>query len=136
MDREIGIIIVDDHPDFLEGIEMFLQNKKKYTVLGTATNGEELLNHPQLRKADLVLLDCEMPIMSGVEAAKRVNSMYPYKKMIATTMFQSRSNMLDLIGAGFNGYVYKPNIGLKIESVIERVLNDEYVFDEKLSDYR
>jgi DNA-binding NarL/FixJ family response regulator len=136
MKRDINILITDDHPEFIEGVEMFLHEKKKYSVLGSARNGEELLNHPLLYKADVVLLDCEMPVMGGIEAAKNIDFLYPAKKLIAVTMHQERRHLIELLGAGFKGYIYKPDIGSRIESVIERVLNGEYVFDETLKIYK
>jgi DNA-binding NarL/FixJ family response regulator len=135
MSNEINILIADDHPQFIEGVEMFLQTRKNYNVLGKATNGIDLLNHPLLNRADVVLLDCEMPGLNGLETARRIDFQFPRKKMIAVTMFQDQINLLELLGAGFKGYIYKPNIAAKIEGVIERVLNDEYVFDDKLKGY-
>ncbi|HEX2968693.1 MAG TPA: response regulator transcription factor [Bacteroidales bacterium] len=127
----VDLIIVDDNPGFIEAVEMFLSRKKGYSVLGTANNGMELINHPSLHKADVILMDCEMPGMNGIETAKYVNHSFPYKKMIAVTMFDDRRDLLELLGAGFNGYIHKPDISSKLESVIERVLNNEYVFDDK-----
>jgi DNA-binding NarL/FixJ family response regulator len=133
MDAKIDVLIVDDNQKFIEAVGMFLSMKKKYSVLGSALNGKELLEHPMLHKADVILMDCEMPVMNGIEAARQVNYLCPYKKMIAVTMFDDQRDLLELLGAGFNGYIYKPEIASKLESVIERVFNNEYVFETKIS---
>lgn len=133
MDRKIDLIVVDDNPQYLEAVTMYISNKKKYTILGTALNGEELLNHPSLPKADVILMDCEMPVMNGIEAAKHVNCSFPYTKLIAITMFDDQRNLIELLGAGFSGYIHKPDLAKKLDSVIERVLQDEYVFDGKIN---
>ena len=111
---------------------MFLSNKKNYNILGTALNGVDLLNHPYLPLADVILMDCEMPLMNGIEAAKRVNLQYPYKKLIGITMFDDQRNLLELLGAGFNGYIHKPDLASRLECIVERVLNNEYVFEGKI----
>jgi DNA-binding NarL/FixJ family response regulator len=136
MDGKIDVLIVDDNHKFIEAVGMFLLMKKKYTVLGSASNGRELLDHPMLQKADLILMDCEMPVMNGIEAARAVNHICPYKKLIAVTMFDDQRDLLELLGAGFNGYIYKPEISSKLESVIDRVFNNEYVFETKINAVR
>jgi DNA-binding NarL/FixJ family response regulator len=133
MDRKIDLIVVDDNPQYLEAVTMYLSNKKKYSVLGTALNGEELLHHPSLSRADVILMDCEMPVMNGIEAAKHVNCSFPYTKLIAITMFDDQRDLLELLGAGFSGYIHKPDLAKRIDSVIERVLQDEFVFDGKIN---
>lgn len=132
MDNKIDLILVDDNQGFIEAVGMFLSIRSKFSVIGTASNGLELLNHPLLSKADLILMDCEMPVMNGIEAAKQVNFQWPYKKMIAVTMFDDQQDLIELLGAGYNGYIYKPDIATKLESVIERVFNGEFVFDRKI----
>jgi DNA-binding NarL/FixJ family response regulator len=132
MYSEVNFLIADDHPDFIEGMKMFINKSKEYIVVGTATNGYELLNHPLLSKADIVLLDCEMPVMDGIETARQIDLLYPNKKMIAVTMYEDRRTLVELLGAGFKGYVYKPEFGARIGTVVERVMNNEYVFDEKV----
>jgi DNA-binding NarL/FixJ family response regulator len=136
MDRKIDVLIVDDNNKFIEAVKMFLLMKNKYSVLGSASNGQELLDHPMLQRADLILMDCEMPVMNGIEAAREVNHMCPYKKLIAVTMFDDQRDLVELLGAGFNGYIYKPEISAKLESVIDRVFKNEYVFETKIKTVR
>jgi two-component system response regulator NreC len=133
MGKKINLILVDDNPQYLEAVTMYLLKKKKYSLLGTSLNGLELLNNPYLPMADIILMDCEMPVMNGIEAAKNINCSYPYMKLIAITMFNEQRDLLELLGAGFNGYIHKPDIVLRLDSVIERVMNNEYVFDGKIS---
>ncbi|HEX2921337.1 MAG TPA: response regulator transcription factor [Bacteroidales bacterium] len=131
MNKKIGLLLVDDNQGFIDAVGMYLSIRKKYSIIGSASNGLELLNHPLLYKADVILMDCEMPVMNGIQAARQVNIQWPYKKLIAVTMFDDHKDLVELLGAGFNGYIYKPDIASKLETVIERVVNDEYVFDTK-----
>lgn len=131
-DRKIKLILVDDNREFVDALRSLISRFNKFSVVGVATNGLDLLNHPLLCEADMILMDCEMPLLNGIETARHVNLQWPYKKIIALTMFDEKLNLLELLGAGFNGYIYKPEISLKLESVINRVLNDEYVFDMKI----
>jgi DNA-binding NarL/FixJ family response regulator len=132
IDKKIKLILVDDNKDFVEALKTMISRLNGFSVIGVAGNGIDLLNHPLLSVADLILMDCEMPLLNGIETARHVNLQWPYKKLIALTMFDEKLNLLELLGAGFNGYIYKPDVCLKFESVINRVLNDEYVFDLKI----
>ena len=131
--EQIKIIVADDIPKFIVGIKMFIEDQLNYNVIGEAANGLVLVSHPLLMDADIILIDCEMPVMNGIEAAKRVNYKFPDKKMIAITMYQEKVYLNDLICAGFKGYVYKPDIVEKLGIVIKNVLNNEFDFTNDLN---
>jgi DNA-binding NarL/FixJ family response regulator len=130
--KRLKAIVVDDKPEFVRGVKFFLEEELGCMVVGEASNGMELLYLKSLYYADIVLIDCEMPVMNGIETAKRVNYLHPNKKLIALTMYHDDICLSDMLGAGFSGYVFKPDIVLKLKSVMERVLNNERVFAKDL----
>ena len=73
-----------------------------------------------------------MPGLNGIETGRQVNFKYPSKKLIAITMYREELYLNDLISAGFSGYVYKPDITSKLESVINKVMNNEHDFSKGL----
>jgi len=130
--EKLNAIIVDDVPDFLAGLRFFLEEVLDCNVIGEASTGIELLKHTLLYDADFILIDCEMPGLNGIETARLLNFRYPSKKLIALTMYQDEICLNDLITAGFSGYVYKPDIVSKLESVINNVLKNELDFSRAL----
>jgi DNA-binding NarL/FixJ family response regulator len=90
--------------------------------VGTAANGLELLSHPLLHTADILFIDCEMPIMNGIEAAIHINYKYPRMNMIAITMYEDSVYLDDITSVGFKGYVHKTEINTKLEAVMAQVL--------------
>ncbi len=68
MDGLIKIIIVDDHEIFRNGLKMVLGKLNYIEVVGEAENGQEFLDLIRTTHADLVLMDIEMPILSGIDA--------------------------------------------------------------------
>ena len=61
-------IIADDHPTVLKGLEMILSTSIRYKVIGTASNGNELIELIHHSDADLVLMDYRMPLLNGIDA--------------------------------------------------------------------
>ena len=130
--ENINIIIADDNETFLEVLKLILAKNKKYNIIETCYNGEELLECKMLHKADLILCDIEMPVFDGIEATRRINFNYPKLPVIALTMHIEKIYLTDIIMAGFKGFIYKPEIKDKIHEVIEEVLNDNFIFPDNL----
>ena len=128
----INIILVDDSKVFIEGLKILLTNDTNYYVLDTFRNGKELLESPKLSIADLIIMDIQMPVMDGIEAAKRVNSEYHNLNMLALTMHLDKVFLEDIIGAGFKGFIYKPEVPKKLKNVIQEILDNKFVFPENL----
>ena len=95
-------------------------------------NGLELIESPMLVNADLILMDIEMPVMNGLDAAAQMNKLYPRIPLIALTMHQENIYLEEIILAGFRGCIFKPNIPRTLFSVIEQVFNNGYIFPKEL----
>lgn len=122
------IVIVDDNPTFMEGLASILLRRGDLEIIGRFLSGEELLDSKKLVAADLILLDIEMPGMSGIEAAKQINYMTPQIKTIAITMYQDQIYLQQLIEAGFKGFVNKTMVGETLFQVIDDVLANQFSF--------
>ncbi|MBU2555937.1 MAG: response regulator transcription factor, partial [Bacteroidetes bacterium] len=68
MAEPIRIIIVDDHEIFRNGLKMVLGKLSYIRIVGEAGNGQEFLDIIRMTQADVVLMDIEMPVMSGIDA--------------------------------------------------------------------
>ena len=130
--KKINIIIADDSKEFLEGLHYLLTENDEYNIVDTVSDGDQLLKSQNLRNTDLIITDIEMPKLDGIEVAKRINYRYPNIYMIALTMYIDQVYLTEIVGAGFKGFIYKPDIALNLYNTITRVLNNEYVFPEKL----
>lgn len=129
---KIKIIITDDSLPFCEGLKHLLSEFETFDIIATYSNGKELLESDILLLADLLLTDIEMPIMGGVEAGKRVNFLHPDLPMIALTMHQEKVFLNEIIGAGYRGFVHKPDISKELMNVIDKVLNNKFSFPNGL----
>ena len=70
----ITILVVDDHPVFLEGVAASLSRVSDFTVVGVVTTGEEAVSMGEALRPDIVLMDLNLPGISGVEATRRLTA--------------------------------------------------------------
>jgi DNA-binding NarL/FixJ family response regulator len=104
----IRLIIVDDHNLFRIMLKAtFASNCPDIRVVGEAENAQELFRLLPQTPADLVLLDVNLPGMSGIEIARRLRSDYPALKILAISAENTADTVKSMIEAGIDGFVSK-----------------------------
>lgn len=103
----IKVIIADDHEIFREGLQLMLKKEAGINIIGGARNGKELLDLVEKEKPDVILTEIVMPEMSGIEAAKKINALYPDIGIIALSMFAQEWLVMQMQQAGAIGYLLK-----------------------------
>ena len=101
------ILIADDHSLFRDGIISLLLEAGGHTIVGQASNGSEAIEQTLLMHPDLVLMDIHMPIMSGLDALKRIKQELPSVLVVMLTVSEEDSDLLEAIRSGANGYILK-----------------------------
>ncbi|MCG8313617.1 MAG: response regulator [Pseudomonadales bacterium] len=127
-----SILIVEDNPVNQKVLTAILR-KKDYVIV-TANNGEEALKCLDKTNVDLILMDCQMPIMDGFEASRKIRdrkSKYGYPPIIAVTANAMSEDRDKCIEAGMNDYLAKPVDRYKLYSTIEEWLNYEPLSPQK-----
>ena len=117
----IRLFITDDHKIILDGFVSILQDSNQISLMGTAQNGEELLVFLESNTVDVVLLDINMPVLSGVEACKIISKKYPETKVIALSMFKKASYVKRMKQNGASGYLLKNDSSEEIIKAIHTV---------------
>ena len=103
----IKVLLVDDHVLVLDGLVARLQLESHIEIMGTAKNGEEALQKAQQLAPDVVLMDVSMPVLGGIDAAKRFREELPQIKVLMLSMHHDREYILPLVLSGASGYVLK-----------------------------
>lgn len=103
----INILIADDHQIIIDGITNLLEHEKEMDVVGHCNNGEEVLEKLPWLKADVLLLDLDMPKMNGLECAEKVHKRFPDVKIAILTMHQEKALIERFIELGVKGYFLK-----------------------------
>jgi DNA-binding NarL/FixJ family response regulator len=103
----IRVFLVDDHPIVRDGIRSLLEREPTVQVVGTAGNGQELLDQLPHTSADLVLIDINMPVMDGHETTLRLREDYPAVRVLALSMLVEELYIGRMLDAGASGYLLK-----------------------------
>jgi DNA-binding NarL/FixJ family response regulator len=130
MKKKKQIIIVDDNQTFLEGLATYIAKENEFEIIATFSSGIALLEKIDQYDPDLILIDIEMPKVSGFETARMLSYHGFELKLIAITMYHENIYLKQLIEAGFRGFVHKNDVLKKLNTVMERVLKDELAFPE------
>jgi DNA-binding NarL/FixJ family response regulator len=102
-------------------------------VCGEAENGREALRLASRLKPDIVILDIAMPIMNGLEAARRILRSLPRTEVLILTMHESEQIVHDVLEAGVRGYVLKSDAGRDLVVAIECLLKHQPFFTSQIS---
>lgn len=133
MQRKINIAIADDHELYLDGLKLLLSKEKDFNIVGTATNGLELLQIINKFEVDVILTDINMPIMNGIEATKEVIRIKPHIGVIALSMFDDEQNILNILQNGASSYILKGSQKKEIIESIISVYNQEQYYCSKIT---
>ncbi len=112
----IRLAIAEDHQSLIDGIELLLKYNEEVSIIGTANDGEKLIDIVRLKQPHVVLTDIRMPKIDGIAATKIIKKEYPHIKVIAFTMFEQTDAIEQMLDAGASGYILK-------NSSLEEVLN-------------
>lgn len=102
-----SVFIVDDHYMVIEGIRSLLQNSKEIEWMGHATNAASCLSFLKQKQPDVILMDINLPDISGIELCKEVKQLYPSVFIIGLSTFNQQSYIQKMMDNGASGYLLK-----------------------------
>lgn len=127
--KPIRVLLADDHNIILDGLNVVLSNDKEIEVIGTAENGEEVIEFLEKKETDLVVLDINMPKMDGITCSRVLKKQFPWIKILILTMYPQKSFVDEIIKIGIDGCLLKNNTGKELITAIKRVMNGKSYFD-------
>ena len=107
VNEKIRLVIVDDHPLVLDGLVSRLERSQQVDVIGRASNGKEAIEVVEDVMPDVVLMDINMPVMNGIDAAEIFKEKFPTVKLLVLSMHDDREYVMNMARAGAKGYVLK-----------------------------
>ena len=102
----LRVLLVDDHALFRRGLRRVLA-EHGFEVVGEASNGEAGARMASELRPDLVVMDLHMPILSGVEATRRIRTADPDARIVVLTISEDEGDVVDALLAGASGYLLK-----------------------------
>jgi DNA-binding NarL/FixJ family response regulator len=107
MAAEIRLLLVDDHEMVRAGLRTFFGLQDDMVVAGEAATAEQALALVPQLEPDIVVMDLQLPGMSGIEAVKRLQGAHPQVKVVVLTSFAGQDSVLPAVRAGVAGYLLK-----------------------------
>ncbi len=103
----IKISLADDQSLLCQSLAKIIDSCEEFSVVSLASNGKEVLKHCERYQPDIVLLDIEMPIMTGLEALRIIKRKFPDIKVIMLTTFDSEENIFNAFLDRADAYITK-----------------------------
>jgi DNA-binding NarL/FixJ family response regulator len=133
----IGIILVDDHRLFRDGLARLLASDERFEVVGEASSGEEFLELvtgiPRRTGIDVVFMDIDMPGgIGGIEASRRALEHDPDLKIVALSMHGEQEFYLPMVEAGVKGFLLKNSDFAEVVAAAETVARGGTYFSQEL----
>lgn len=116
----MNIVLADDHGIFRECVRTLLE-RAGMTVVGEASNGTDALQLVRNCSPDIVVLDINMPKLSGIEVAKELQDANLGTKVVMLTMFEDESSLLESFKAGAKAYILKTQAAIYLVEAVKDV---------------
>lgn len=129
----IQVIIVDDHPMFRGGLRALLTTDPGMEVVGEANDAETAITLVEQLQPDVVIMDIQLPAISGIEATRRVQDMSPHIGILVVTMFEDDYSVFAAMRAGARGYVLKDANEDDILRAIRSIARGEAIFSPTIA---
>ena len=116
---KIRVTLFDDNRSVRQGLSQLLNGSEGYECVGAFENCLNLLKDIEATKPDVVLMDIQMPGITGIEAVKKIREKYPDLKILMQTIFEDNEKIFQSILAGASGYILKNTSPLRLLDFIK-----------------
>jgi len=131
--KTFSVLVADDHQLITDGISKILQEEKSIAAVYTASNGRDAVDMLNRYTIDCVLMDLNMPILSGYDATKIIKQQKPEVKVIVVSMLSDASVIAKLLKAGADAFIIKNTGTEELLRAITKVMNGEKYISQELS---
>lgn len=133
MDKPIRILLADDHTIVRQGLARLLEEQPDLSIVGEAINGQVVIDMALELAPDIIIMDIAMPLLNGIEAAKKVRKILPECKIIILSMYSHEHYIYQLLETGISGYLLKDSSGKDIIKAIKAAMNNETFLSPTIS---
>jgi len=133
MPTKISVLLVDDHSLVRRGFRRILEDAPDIAVVGEASDGAEAIRLATQLRPRLIVMDCALPGMSGLDATRRILQKLPETAILMLSMHSADTWVHQALDAGARGYILKSAVDMELITAIRRVIEGEIVLDPQLS---
>jgi DNA-binding NarL/FixJ family response regulator len=129
----IRVLVVDDHPMWRDGVRADLERSGVAEVVGEASDGGEAIDVAREVMPEVVLMDLQLPMVSGVEATRRIVAESPHVRILVLSASAEEADVLEAVKAGASGYLLKSSSAAEVTDAVVRVREGQPVFTPSLA---
>jgi DNA-binding NarL/FixJ family response regulator len=133
MRDKLTVLLVDDHVLVRHGFRRILEDDAEIEVVGEASNGEEAVKLANAQNPAVIVMDCAMPGMNGLEATRKILETRPDAAILMLSMHSEDTLVRQALEAGARGYILKNAMDLDLANAIKRVAKGEKVLDPQVA---
>ncbi|MBK8403725.1 MAG: response regulator transcription factor [Saprospiraceae bacterium] len=130
----IRVAIADDHAMFVDGIESILQSEANIHLVDKCFDGSAVFQMLAGDRIDVLLLDINLPVMSGIEVTSKIQKEFPKVKVLALSMYNEKSFVTEILKNGALGYILKNTGRAELLKAIETVATGETYFSSEVTE--
>lgn len=131
--KKIRVVLVDDHALVRRGFRLMLDDDDMLEIVGEASDGEEAIQVTEKAQPHVVVMDCALPKLDGMEATRRIKKLFPDVAILMLSMHSEETWIRLALESGANGYILKSADDLDLADAIKRVAAGNTVLDPKVS---
>ena len=129
----LRLLIADDHAVVRAGLRALLESRKGWQVCAEAADGRDAVEKATKHKPDVIILDIGMPLLNGVEAARRIRKALPQSEILILTMHESDELVQQVVEAGARGYILKDEADRVLHAAIDALRQHKPYFSTRVS---
>jgi DNA-binding NarL/FixJ family response regulator len=133
MAKKIKVLLVDDHALVRRGFRMMLEDDADIEVAAEASDGEEAVKLAEKIQPRVIVMDCALPKMDGMEATRRIKKQWPEIAVLMLSMHSEDTWVRLALESGANGYILKSAVDMDLADAIKRVAAGNTVLDPRVS---
>ncbi len=129
------LLVVEDSEPFLKFICSTLSKRPELRIIGEARDGLDAVQKAEVLRPDLIVLDIGLPLLNGIEVARRICKHSPWQRILFVSQETSADVMQEALGTGARGYVLKSDAGSELLQAVNAVLRGELFIGRSFSDH-
>ena len=120
-DKQIRVMLVDDHPVVKMGLKGMLEQSGDFAVVGEASDGVEAVEAAERLKPDVIVMDVMMPELDGIEACRTIMEKLPETQVLMLTASLEKDAVIEAVAAGATGFLQKYSGGEALEATVRAI---------------
>ena len=133
MANKLKVLLVDDHALVRRGFRRMLEDESSFQIVGEASDGLEAIERAEELRPDVIVMDCALPQVNGIEASRRILQKQPNIGILMLSMHSENTLVRQALDAGAKGYILKNAMDLDLVSAIKKIAAGKTVLDPQIS---